>query len=164
MRAVQRLLAGRPHLLDKQVYHCSERTAGGEAGGYDAADAGLPERLRQKRGPSRHGHGADRIAGAQLDVQNTEGQTALYIAAQENHPTVVGLVNREVDLTLKCADSKRFLGMTPGETAVFRLHDACWKLLLENELMKNGASSIRCASAKYDIIDGNPRIWARLPI
>ena len=42
-------------------------------------------------------------AGAKLDLQNTKGQTALYMAAHENHPALVGLLaNRGADLTLKC--------------------------------------------------------------
>ena len=52
-------------------------------------------------------------SGAQLDIQNRDGRTALWCAAQGNHPAVVRLlVDRGADQTIKA------VGQTPREYSV----------------------------------------------
>ena len=100
---VRRLMAARPELRDKTV---------GEYGFTPlmmAAYYGHPEAVEVL---------AD--GGAQLDLQDVAGRTALWYAAYSNHLAIVKLlVGRGADQTIKG------VGMTPREIAVKNGYTEC---------------------------------------
>ena len=105
-------MAARPDLRDKVVY--------GHTPLMGAAYGGHPEVVEVL---------AD--GGAQLDLQDCDGGTALWWAACRNQLAVVRLlVGRGADQTIRGRD-----GRTPREVAVDRSHTECAALLQVSKLL-----------------------------